>query len=128
MIGLSLRTRRHTARGLLTLLASLWLLTAAAPCVMAASHCPNVNGEPCESMVRNTGSTECDNLQAVDCQREDVALSGATTFDTQPVPVLLARAPATATQPVPVLALDPDRLARQLSPPPLYLQHAVLLI
>ena len=130
MLGLTHRTRRTTARGLLALMSSLWLLAAAAPCVMAAPHCPGMDGQPCESMDHAAKAPDCDSLQAVDCQREDTALNSRDSVpDLSMVPVLLATTPLTVElATLPSLTADPDRLTLQLSPPPLYIQHAVLLI
>ena len=128
MICLSQRTRRRIAQGLLAVMGYLWLVAAASPCVMTASYCPNMQDGPCEAMAQSVHSTDDDSLEAMNCHHEEAALTSTSAPDTQPVPALLVRLPAATTQAIPVAALKPDRLALQFSPPPLYLQHAVLLI
>ena len=131
MFGFSRTIRRRTARGLLTLVSGLWLLATAAPCVMAATHCPGMNGVPCESMDHALpADIDCDSLQAIDCQRADVALTDRNaTPDLQIVPVLLTTvSPAVYSDIFRFLARDPDRLVARLSPPTLYLLHTALLI
>lgn len=132
MLGLNAVTHRRTARGLFALMSAVWLLAAAAPCVMAAPHCPDMAGAPCETTDHTAlpAASDCDTLQAVDCQRGDISLTDRIAVPDFPVlaPRLLIVAPV-AAQPVRnALSADPERFALRLSPPPLYLQHAAFLI
>jgi hypothetical protein len=129
MLGLSRKNRFRTAQTLLTLLGSLWLLAAAAPCVMAAPHCPPGMAGDCQSMDQQGLSVagDCDALTAVDCQSADEVQLAATTpvMDFSVVPVRLHGLPAAAALHTPHA---PDRYATVILSPPLNLQHAVLLI
>ncbi len=127
---MSLFTRtlqQRTARGLIALLGGLWLLMAAAPCVMAAP-CHDMGNTPCPAPGPLSGAPDCDSLQAADCQREEATLNQLPAPDMQAALVLLTRAPAVFTQISVLLARDADRLALRISSPPLYLQHAALLL
>jgi hypothetical protein len=136
MLGLTRRLRRSTARTLLALWAGLWLFAAAVPCVMAASHCPDMGGVPCESMDMPANhalpaAADCDTLQAIDCQtaNEHFVTTRAVTPDFQVLPPRLLTLPAAAA----ILPLHPalpqaERYVLRLSPPPLHLQLSVFLI
>jgi hypothetical protein len=130
MIGLTRQTRRTTARGLIALLSGLWLLAAAAPCVMAAPHCPDMDHVSCGPMDHAATTSDCDSLHAIDCQRESIALSDRQPApDLQFVSFLLSAVPqAVDASAHALLAGNVDRLMLRLSPPPLYLQHAALLL
>lgn len=129
MLGLSRKVRFRTAQTLLVLMGSLWLLAAAAPCVMVASHCPPGMAGDCPSMnhpdLSMTG--DCDALTAVDCQSSGEERLAATTpvMDFSVVPVRLHDLPVATALHTPHA---PDRYATVILSPPLNLQHAVLLI
>jgi hypothetical protein len=129
MLGLSRKVRFRTAQTLLALMGSLWLLAAAAPCVMAASHCPHGMAGDCPSMDQPglSAAGDCDTLTAVDCQSSDEQRLAATTpvMDFSVVPVRLHSLPVIAALHTPH---TPDRYATVILSPPLNLQHAVLLI
>lgn len=129
MLGLSRKVRHCTAQTLLVLMGSLWLLAAAAPCVMAASPCPLGMASDC-SPTHDPGlsaSSDCDTLNAVDCQTssEERLAATAPVMDFSVVPVRLHSLPA---PPAWHHAHAPDRYATVILSPPLNLQHAVLLI
>ncbi len=129
MLGLSRKVRFRTTQTLLALLGSLWLFAAAAPCVMAAPHCPPGMAGDCPSMGQPDLSTagDCDVFAAVDCQSSgEERLAAATpVMDFSVVPVRLHGLPlATASHGT----HTPDRYATVILSPPLNLQHAVLLI
>lgn len=136
MLGLKAVTRRGTARGLLALMSAVWLLAAAAPCVMAASHCPDMGGVPCESMDMPANhalpaAADCDTLQAIDCQtaNEHFVTARTVTPDFQVLPPRLLILPAaTAVLPPHPSLPQAERYVLRLSPPPLHLQHSVFLI
>ncbi len=129
MLGLSRKTRFRTTQTLLALMGSLWLLAAAAPCVMAAPHCPPDMAGDCPSMDHpgQSAANDCDALMAVDCQSSgEQRLAAATPImDFSVVPVRLHGLPPAAALPT---AHTPDRYATVILSPPLNLQHAVLLI
>jgi len=129
MLGLSRKVRFRTAQTLLALMGSLWLFAAAAPCVMAAPHCPPGMTGDCPSMDHPGMSvdSDCSTLAAVDCQSSGEERLAATTpvMDFSVVPVRLHGLPvAAALHTTPT----PDRYATVILSPPLNLQHAVLLI
>jgi hypothetical protein len=125
--------RRRTAKSLLALLAGLWLLAAAAPCVMAATHCPHGMNGDCDSMDTHPqpAANPCDSLQAVDCERNttDSLAANIPVVDISVLPVLLTTLPHNVVE-GPARGRDsaPDRYAFLLYPPPHRLQHSVLLI
>jgi len=129
MLGLSRKVRFRTAQTLLALMGSLWLFTAAAPCVMAAPHCPPGMTGDCPSMDHPgmTVDSDCSALAAVDCQSSGEERLAATTpvMDFSVVPVRLHGLPVAAVLHTPHA---PDRYATVILSPPLNLQHAVLLI
>jgi hypothetical protein len=129
MFGLSRTTRRRTAKGLLALMSGLWLLAAAAPCVMAAPPCLGTGGAPCQS-ADSAAMPDCDALEAVDCRRADANLTDRVALpDLSALPPRLLTVASVAVQPVsnPPPA-DAERFVLRLASPPLYLRHAALLI
>jgi hypothetical protein len=114
---------------MLALLGGLWLLAAAAPCVMAAPHCPPGMAGDCPSMDHHglSAAGDCDALTAVDCQSAGEERLAATTpvMDFSVVPVRLHSLPVAAALQT---THTPDRYATVILSPPLNLQHAVLLI
>lgn len=129
MSGLTHVTRRRTALGLLALMSGVWLLAAAAPCVMAAPQCPRMDGAPCESM-DSMATPDCDTLQVVDCQRADMNLTDRVAVpDFTVLPPRLLTVASIAVQPARnAPPADPHRFALRPHSPPLYLQHAAFLI
>ncbi len=94
MIRLS---RKHTARGLLATLVGLWLLAAAAPCVMAqpsacppdmaGNHCPH-EGQPALDAADN-----CDALAALNCRLPNPNPPSITLDVPAPMPMSLQTLP-----------------------------------
>lgn len=129
MLGLSRKTRFRTAQTLLALMGGLWLFAAAAPCVMAAPHCPPGMAGDCPSMDQPGlyAAGDCDVLVAVDCQSagEERLAATAPVMDFSVIPVRLHGLPPAAALHAPH---TPDRYATVILSPPLNLQHAVLLI
>ena len=129
MLVLSRKTRYRTAQTLLALMSSLWLLAAAAPCVMAAPDCPQGMASDYPSMDHHglSAASDCDVFTAVDCQSSgEQRLAAATpVMDFSVVPVRLHGLPPAAALHTPH---TPDRYATVILSPPLNLQHAVLLI
>mgnify|MGYP003452963979 FL=1 len=125
--------RRRTTQGLLAVLAGLWLLAAAAPCVMAAPHCPHGMSDDCDSMNlhQQAAIDDCETLQAVDCQngQTDVLAANIPFADFSVLPVLLFTLPHDALSNTErAQRVAPDRYAFDLYPPPLRLQYSVFLI
>ena len=129
MLGLSRKVRFRTAQTLLALMGGLWLFAAAAPCVMAAPHCPPGMAGDCPSMDQPGlyAAGDCDVLAAVDCQSSGEERLAATSpvMDFSVVPVRLHSLPVFAAF---HSTHTPDRYATVILSPPLNLQHAVLLI
>jgi hypothetical protein len=98
MIRLSRKHRKHTTRGLLAVVAGLWLLASAAPCVMAqpmaypqdtaGNHCPN------ETPHALVAADNCDALAALNCRLPDPNPPSATLDLPAPAPMLLQTLPA----------------------------------
>ncbi len=88
---------RRTARGLLATLAGVWLLAAAAPCVMAqAPACPpDMVGNHCphESQPTLDAADNCDALAALNCRLPSPNPPSATLDMPAPAPVLLQTLP-----------------------------------
>lgn len=129
MLGLTRKIRYRTAQTMLALVGGLWLFAAAAPCLMAVSHCPPGMAGDCQSMDQPGlfAAGDCDTLAAVDCQTagEERLAATAPVVDFSVVPVRLRSLPtATALHGTHV----PDRYATVIPSSPLNLQHAVLLI
>ena len=97
MIRLSRKHREHTTRGLLATLAGLWLLAAAAPCVMAqppicppdmvGNHCPH------ESQPALDAADNCDALAALNCRLPNPNPPSAALDIPAPAAVLLQTFP-----------------------------------
>lgn len=110
-------------------MSGVWLFAAAAPCVMAAPQCPRMDGAPCDSPGMTT-TPDCDTLQAVDCQRTDINLTERVAlpdFSALP-PRLLTVASFLLQSARNVPPADWRRFTLRPLSPPLYLQHAALLI
>ena len=118
-------------RGVLAALASLWLVAATAPCVMAqphamdhaSSHCPMQKG------AMSMDASDCGPVTAVNCQLPDVNTPLATALDhAAATPVLLT------VLPVSVILPDNGQQPRQiyLTPdipaPPLHIRHLTLIL
>lgn len=131
MSGLNRRHLHAARKGLLGLVAGLWLFAAALPCVMAAP-CPSGMDGPCPP-----GGTSgvpldqvCDSLEAAACQissgeHQLVRLPAADLELPAPIvpAITLPTNPGAAT--LAPLQRHPDQFALRLSPPPLYRQYSV---
>ena len=123
--------QKPVARGLLALAASLWLIAAAAPCVMAQSHQMNHASIHCpmHDGVMNMGADDCGPVTAVNCQMPDINSPATVAFgDMAVTPVLLTVLPV-------AIALPDNRvpLRREFSrpdnpAPPFHILHLTLLI
>ena len=129
MLGLTKKVRFRTAQTLLALLGSLWLLAAAAPCVMAMSHCPPgmVGGDQPLVHPGPSALVNCDTLTAAGCKAtgEERLAATAPVMDFSVVPVRLHALPMPAALHT---THAPDRYATVILSPSLNLRHAILLI
>lgn len=131
MSGMNPRNRPAARKGLLSLVAGLWLFTAMAPCVMAAS-CLTGMGGPCP-MSAAPGSShngDCDSAQATACpitvaERQPVRLPVADLDISAPTVIAITLPPAPEAAGITRNHLHPEQFALRLSPPPLYQQFAV---
>lgn len=131
------RRSKPLARGLIAALASLWLVAAAAPCVMAQPH---PHGQPMDhdmhqhhamhmDMEVAMVAAECDLVTAVSCQLPDVNSPLAVTpGDLAPAPVLLTLLPVSIIQPPARLYLRNDFLRPDIPAPPLHIRHLTLIL
>lgn len=93
MIHLGRKHQKRTARGLLATLVGLWLLAAAAPCVMAqppacppdmvGNHCPH------EGQSALDAADSCDALATLNCRLPNPNPPSAALDIPAPAPVLL---------------------------------------
>lgn len=98
MIHLGRKHQKRTARGLLATLAGLWLLAAAAPCVVMAqpSACPpDMAGNHCPHETQPTLDTadNCDALAALNCRLPNPNPPSITLDVPAPMPMLLQTLP-----------------------------------
>lgn len=127
---LSRNHQKRTARGLLAVVAGLWLLAAAAPCIAAQTQvCPpdTLNGHcPADHAPALAASDNCDALAALNCRLPNPNPPSAAPEIPAPAPLLLqtlplvpdvTRAPrapnfvrAAADPPTPVLNRKQSRL------------------
>ncbi|HLD14818.1 MAG TPA: hypothetical protein VJB18_08915 [Burkholderiales bacterium] len=110
MIRLSRKRREHTTRGLLATLAGLWLLAAAAPCVVMAQApaCPPDMAShhyPHESQPALDAADDCDALAALNCRLPNPNPPSAALDIPAPAPVLLQ------TLPIVLDVIQADRLS-----------------
>ncbi|HLD14791.1 MAG TPA: hypothetical protein VJB18_08780 [Burkholderiales bacterium] len=98
MIRLSRKRREHITRGLLATLAGLWLLAAAAPCVVMAQApaCPPDMAShhyPHESQPALDAADNCDALAALNCRLPNPNPPSITLDVPAPMPMLLQTLP-----------------------------------
>ncbi len=123
---------KSLTRGTLALAGVLWLIAAAAPCVMAQmpdpapSHCPE---HAKHNGAGHAAMPDCGPVTAINCQLPDTGTPLATGFaDFAMTPVLLN------TLPVPVMLSDngqqprPDFFIPDIHAPPLHIQYLTLIL
>ena len=97
MIHLGRKHQKRTARGLLATLAGVWLLAAAAPCVLAQPPAcpPDMVGHhyPHESQPALDAADNCDALAALNCRLPNPNPPSAALDIPVPTPVLLQTFP-----------------------------------
>ena len=125
------RKLKPIARGLLAVIASLWLVAEATPCVMAqpcamahdAVHCPMQDG----GMNKDAG--DCGPVTMVSCQMPDINSPATVAFgDMAVTPVLLVLLPVVVALPDNSIALQHDFFSSNIPAPPLRIQYQSLLI
>lgn len=130
------RTELKTlARGTLGLAGALWLITAAAPCVMAQTpdpvpapvHCP----EHARHNHHNAGAAmpDCGPLTTINCQLPDDGTPLAAGLgDLALTPVLLATLPVPAMSSGNSQAPRHEWLAPDIPAPPFHIRHLTLIL
>ncbi len=108
MIHPGRKHQKRTARGLLATLVGLWLLAAAAPCVMAqpSAYPPDMVGSHCpQSQPALDAADNCDALAALNCRLPNPNPPSAALDIPAPTPVLLQ------TFPIVLDVIQADRLS-----------------
>ena len=97
MIHLSRKHQKRTARDLLAALVGVWLLAAAAPCVMAQPPAclPDMTGKYCpnENQPALDAADGCDALAALNCRLPDPNPPSIALDIPAPAPILLQTLP-----------------------------------
>ncbi|OGI50409.1 MAG: hypothetical protein A3E57_05190 [Candidatus Muproteobacteria bacterium RIFCSPHIGHO2_12_FULL_60_33] len=133
MLHWSRRKLKPTARALLALIAALWLVAWAAPCVMAQTqpmmnhasvHCPMHDG------VVNLDADDCGPVTAVSCQLPDLQspLAAAGFGDMTVAPALLTVLPMAIAIPADTAPRRHDFFLPDIPAPPLHIRYLTLLI
>ncbi|HYA37775.1 MAG TPA: hypothetical protein VEI74_05835 [Candidatus Methylomirabilis sp.] len=118
-------------RGVLAAIASLWLVAAAAPCVMAqphpmdhaSSHCPMHQG------AMSMDASDCGPITSVNCQLPDVNTPLAAALDHAiATPALLTVLPVSFI--LPNTGQQPQRihLTPDIPAPPFHIRHLTLIL
>lgn len=128
------KNRKSVARGLLAMAASLWLIAAAAPCVMAQMPVPDPVSSYCPEHAKHQGNghsamPECGPAAAINCQLPDTGTPLASGFgDFAMTPLLLATLPVPAFLPDTGQRPRRDFLNPDIPTPPLHIRYLTLLI
>lgn len=96
MLALGRKHQKRTARGLLAVLGSLWLLASAAPCVAAPVTCPTDSlGNHCPQDGHSALDTACGcgTLEALNCHLPNPNPPSAALDIPSPAPMLLQTLP-----------------------------------
>jgi len=125
------RKLKPFARVLLATVASVWLVAAAAPCVMAQPH--HMAHTPVHCLmyqgVAQTDMNHCGPTTAANCKLSDVNSPIATALgDHAIIPALLTLLPVPFTLPGSIKYLRNDFLAPDIPTPPLHIQHLTLIL
>lgn len=125
------RNLKHVARGLIALVAALWLMAGASPCVMAQPHTMDapVPHHAMPAGMADADMHDCGPVTAVDCKLKDlVSPLSSVPADLAVTPVLLTILPA----PIALAYSAPVHTREFFTPdipaPPLHIRHLVLLI
>jgi hypothetical protein len=122
---------RPIARGLLATMATLWLVTGAAPCVMAQSqpmnhasvHCPMHDGG------MSLDANDCGPVTALSCQLPDLQSPLAAALgDLTVTPALLTVLPVVVAVPENGIPLQQDFFTPDIPAPPLHILNLTLIL
>ena len=122
---------KPVARGTLAMVASLWFVAAAAPCVMAqpqhmdqaSVHCPDHEGMVASDM------NDCGPVTALNCTLPDTASPIAAALDqVAATPVLLTLLPVSTYLPPSAQHPRYDFFSPDIPTPPLRIRYLTLLI
>jgi len=125
------RKLKPIARALVATLASLWLVAATAPCVMAQSqpmnhasvHCPMHDGS------MNMDINDCGPVTAVSCKLPDLQSPLAAALgDLTMTPALLTVLPVVVAVPDNSIPLRKDFFTPDIPAPPLHIQNLTLIL
>ena len=128
------RKLKPIGRGLLATAASLWLVAAAAPCVMAQPHPAYPVSAPC-SMSKGMAHAamadmkDCGPVTAVNCKLPDINTPLAAMLgDFAATPVLLTTLPVSTILPQTRQHPHNDFFTPDIPAPPLHIQHLTLIL
>lgn len=121
-------------RGLLTAAASLWLVAAAAPCVMAQTRPADPVSAPC-SMSKDMAHAamadmkDCGAMMTANCKLPDINTPLAAALgDFATTPVLLTTLPVSTILPPTRQSLPRDFFTPDIPAPPLHVRHLTLIL
>ena len=128
------KNQKSIARGLLAVAASMWLVTATAPCVMAQTHPADPASIPCSMGKGMTHADiadmkDCGPVTAANCKLPDLNTPLAAALgNLAATPVLLTTLPVSV-----ILAQtrEPPRhdfFTPDIPAPPLHIQHLTLIL
>ena len=128
MLNALRRNRRRIARLVAGLFVAVFVMGAAAPCVMAASSCPGMTAAACPHPADHPPAP-CDATHLIDCKRPDTnTLTDLSIHAVVPLPVAIALLPVAQSLPGMAPAGALARYRAGLPPPPPNLRNAILLI
>ena len=123
---------KPVARGLLAAVASLWLVAAAAPCVMAQAHQMDSASRYCpmqQDNARPGTNNDCGPVVSVDCKLPDInSPLAAALGDFTATPVLLTTLPVPIVLPQTRQHPQNDFFTPDIPAPPLHIQHLTLIL
>ncbi|OGI46511.1 MAG: hypothetical protein A2151_03670 [Candidatus Muproteobacteria bacterium RBG_16_65_34] len=127
MLGRFRKKKRSVGRGLIALMATLWLSVAISPCVMAQP----MDGAAAHSQAAMQATDDCTPPAATECALPDLAspiTAQAAPSDLAAVPVLLTTLPAAFARTDVAARLRPEYTIPAVPTTPLHIRHLVLLI
>ena len=117
------------ARSLIAAMASLWLVAAAAPCVMAQSQQMDYTAPRCAMPMAQADMKNCDPVTAVSCQLPNINSPLITALgDLAATPVLLTILPASVIFPETRQHPPQDFYNPNIPETPLHIQHLTLIL
>ncbi|MHB8622874.1 MAG: hypothetical protein ACYC9J_02225 [Sulfuricaulis sp.] len=128
------RKLKSLGRGFLVAMASLWLVAAAEPCVMAQTHPTDAVSSPCLTSkgmahAAMTDMKDCGPVTTVNCQLPDINTPlVATLGDFTVTPVLLTTLPVSMILPQTRQHPQNDFFTPDIPAPPLHIQHLTLIL